>query len=212
MLSFNLRLPRLVEKGSDSESAFDVVVPIVLARIRRGGPFPDTVPQVLFAIERLSDTADHYLSDDERKEFDQLLRSHQALRRAVWQIRIGAVLSDGAMFHHLSSPKFGDIQEEDIDWLFGFATGRPEHDGRLLYILDRAYDRSPKNVEQHIAPRSTFRPRLSSASNVTKRTSANKSPIEKPWRDSGKPRRSTLARRIRQHWRRGAAELQPVTM
>lgn len=144
--------PTLVADDERSERSFEVAVPLAIERIRRGGgPFSAEMAQSLLQIERLSDRpsdSDYYLGIEERRKLDDVLSVNDTLRRDLWALRFRAAAEDAAMFSHLSNPRFGDLREDDLEWLHAQEAGDGEWNGHLRFVFERIYSNIPEERQR----------------------------------------------------------------
>lgn len=130
---------------ADSNRHFDVVLPLVVERLRRPGPYPDSVQGVLLAVEASSQIAARIIPSSLDRELQQLLEHNQALRRRMWLGRLEAD-SNSATYH----ARFGHEHSDDVAWLVEQGEARPELRSAAFAAAARLFSSLSKETREHI--------------------------------------------------------------
>lgn len=117
---------------------FSVAVPLVTARLARGAKL-EVAFDALAAIEHLHHgQPDMFLMDSEIRDLDQLVSADSNMRHALWMVRFRDATHDTLALGRLTSPSFGNIQANDLEWLW--TSARPLVSDRLAdMVLDRIW-------------------------------------------------------------------------
>ena len=135
-----------------TKSHFEIAIVLVLSRLRRTAPMPSWLGDAIVALERHWDV--HFVSEEDRAQFEALFDSSAAARRAVWEARIRRA-DDAEIQMSISRPRLGSLRAEDIAWLFeqhGHASTETLQ-RELLWAIDGFYHSIPAAMRAAVRAR-----------------------------------------------------------
>jgi hypothetical protein len=134
--------------SASTGSAFEAVVPILQARLERGGTFDGRLIRALAAVEQLRhDHVSMNMLETEERPLAQLLSRHEGARRKLWRLRFADAAASPNAFINLLEPHFGNVEVTDLRWLWTLSKRQREPRRRhaVLHVLDRLWSRLPPN-------------------------------------------------------------------
>lgn len=117
-----------------TESALNVALPVIRARLAASGSVTELVLELLLAVEGLVHYRVSSLPDAARSYFDQWFDARTDERRELWRRRISAAALDAHDFFH-ANPPFARLQLVDLPWLMSAMQDAGEREGQEAYFL-----------------------------------------------------------------------------
>jgi hypothetical protein len=107
---------------SESEARFNVAVPLLIERLRRGDASP-AVLECFGALEELL-AANFHLASGERVELERILDSDRSSRESLWRRRVESVNTNPNLYACVTDPKFAPASANDLSLLWQLSDGR----------------------------------------------------------------------------------------